>query len=106
MHLPKIDVIIAQQLGSLAVDGVDNVTIEKVACNKARKNFSDLLWIVETIVQSRQKLVSMQLVNAFDVGKNSIFLTAQRLRQVFIFKNRRVVVDACPQRIDVIFLIL
>lgn len=93
-HLPKFNMIVAQQLRALSVDRVDDVTVEKVSRYKTCKNFRNLFRIITTLRQPRQKLVLMKAVNAFDVGENSVLLAAKCLWKFFTTKNRHVVCDA------------
>lgn len=105
-HLPKVDMVIAQQLRALSVYGVNYVTVEKVSRYKTCKDFRNQFRIITALREPRQKLVLMKAVNTFDVGKNSMFLSSKCLWNFFSIEYRHVVCDADFERFDVILFIL
>lgn len=85
-YLPKIRMIIAQQFGTLSVDCVNDVTVEKVSRYEAFENFRDLFRVIAAAKQIRKKLVLVEGVNTFDVGENSMLLAAKRFRKFLTFE--------------------
>jgi hypothetical protein len=59
-HLPKVYVIVAQKLGALSVDRVDDITVEEVSRDKARKDFRNLFRVIAAPLQRREKLVLVE----------------------------------------------
>lgn len=107
-YLPKraADVRVAQLFGSLPVDCVDNVTVEKVSRNKVRKNFGDLFGVVIAAHQRRQKLVLVEVVDGSDVRKNSVLLPPQGFGNILPVEDRHVVVDAGLEGSHVVLFVL
>lgn len=107
-YLPEsvVHVRIAQLFGPLAVDCVDNVTVEKVSRNKVCENLCDLFGVVVTAHQCRQKLVLVEVINRSNVGKNTVLLSTQRLRNILPIEDRHVVIDAGLEGTHVVLFIL
>lgn len=107
-YLPKraTDVGVAQLLGSLPVDCVDNVTVEKVSRNKVRKNLGDLFGVVVAANQRWQELMLVEVVDGSDVRKNPVLLPTQCLRNILPIEDRHVVVNAGLEGPHVVLFVL
>lgn len=126
VYLPKLSVVIAQKLRSFTIDCVDNVTVEKVSRYEAREDFRYLNGVIAARSQTRQELVLVKAVNAFDVRENSetsklvwelfalrwieqhspVLLTAKRFRKLLPTEYCHVVLDARFERPNVILFVL
>lgn len=97
---------ITQQFRALSIDSVNNIAIEEVSRYEACENLGDLFRIIAALHQAWKKFVLMKIINSFDVGENSMLLTAQGLRQLLSLKDVHVVCYARFQGPHVVLFVL
>lgn len=98
--------IIAQKLGALSIDCINDVTVEEVAGCEAREDFRNLFWIIAASLQRWKELVLVKTVKRLDVAEDSMLHPSEGLWQLFSLKYCRVVADAGLEGSHVVLLIL